>query len=80
MLADELVREAHARAAGERKRRILTVALAASVLATTLLVGGGWALAARDRAAHALRTAVEVEAALARAADLAPAGQVGAGV
>jgi serine/threonine-protein kinase len=70
VLADELAREAHARAAEERKRRILTAALAASVLATALVAGGGWALVARDRAARALRTAVEVDGALATAAEL----------
>jgi serine/threonine-protein kinase len=70
VLADELAREAQARAAGERKRRILTAALAASVRVTVLVVGGGWALSARDRAARALRTAVEVEEFLAKAAEV----------
>jgi serine/threonine-protein kinase len=70
VLADELAREAKAHAAAERKRRILTAALAATVLATALVVGGGWALGARDRAARDLRTAVEVDAALATAAEL----------
>ena len=42
--AAELARvEAQARAAEERKRRRLTVALAASVLVTAGVVGGGWA-------------------------------------
>ena len=41
--------KAEARAAEERKRRVLTVALAASVLATGLLGAGGWAWVTRDR-------------------------------
>ena len=44
--------QAEARAAEERKRRVLTVALAASVLATALLVAGGWIWVARDQAAR----------------------------
>jgi serine/threonine-protein kinase len=41
--------EAQARAAIERSRRWRTVALAASVLGSFLLVGGGWAYLARQR-------------------------------
>jgi eukaryotic-like serine/threonine-protein kinase len=43
---------AEALAAEERKRRVLTMALAASVLATALLAVGGWAWMARDRLAR----------------------------
>ena len=46
--AAELARvEAQTRAEEERKRRRVTVALAASVLGLVLLVGGGWAYLAR---------------------------------
>ena len=40
---------AEARAAGERKRALLAVALAASVLATGLLGAGGWVWVSRER-------------------------------
>ncbi len=64
-----------------RKRRVLTAALAASVLATALIVGGGSAWLARDRMANALRTAASVDGkALAEAAPAARPGPVGAGL
>ncbi len=44
--------EAQARAVEERKRRRVQLALAASVLLTTLLVGGGWLWMVQDRAAR----------------------------
>jgi serine/threonine-protein kinase len=77
----ELARvEAQARAAGERKRRWLTMALAASVLGTALLGAGGWAWVARTRAGRMAVTTRAVskaldDAALARArARSAPLG------
>jgi serine/threonine-protein kinase len=51
---------AEALAAEERKRRVLTMALAASVLATGLLAAGGWAWMARDRLARAEARNAEV--------------------
>ena len=52
----ELARvEAQARAAEERKRRRLTVALAASVLVIAGLAGGGWTYLARQRQERAVR-------------------------
>jgi serine/threonine-protein kinase len=45
--------EARTRAAEERKRRRLTLALAASVLVTVLLGGAAWVVRERDRAARA---------------------------
>jgi serine/threonine-protein kinase len=69
--AAELARvAAQARAAEESRRRRLTVALAASLLGMALLIGGGWAWAARQRAARVAATGREVNAALAEAADL----------
>ena len=56
--------KAEERAAAERKRRVLTVALAASVLATALVVAGGWAWESRDRAARLAKTTGEVNRAL----------------
>jgi serine/threonine-protein kinase len=51
--AAELTRvEADARAAFERKRRLLTVALAASIIGTILVAGGGWAWNERQRQEH----------------------------
>ena len=48
--AAELARvEAEAKAAEERKRRRLTVALAGSVMITSGIVGGGWAYLTRQR-------------------------------
>ena len=61
---------AEARAAEERHRRILTVGLAASVLASALLGLGGWAWASRDRAARAEATTREVNKALDEATAL----------
>src|SRR5262249_25087405 len=48
-LADELARQAQARADEERGRRRLTAALAASLIATTVAAGGGLALIERQR-------------------------------
>jgi serine/threonine-protein kinase len=52
--------EAQARAAEERKRRHVTVALAASVLITAAVLGGGWAYLAREQ----LRRAAQLDLAL----------------
>jgi len=66
--AAELARvEAQARAAEERKRRRLTVALAASVLITASVVGGGWTYLARQSATRRAATERGVTAALAEA-------------
>jgi len=66
--AAELARvEAQARAAEERKRRRLTVALAASVLITASVVGGGWAYLARQSATRRAATERGATAALAEA-------------
>ena len=62
--------QAEGRAAEERKRRVLTVALAASVLATALVVAGSWIWAVRDRAARVAKTAGEVNKALEEASLL----------
>ncbi len=48
-LADQLAREANARAAAERNRRRVTVGLAASVLALAGLAGGTWLVSERSR-------------------------------
>ena len=65
----ELARaQADVRAASERKRRVLTVALALSVLATALLGAGGWAWMSHDRAERAVQTADKVQRILAEAA------------
>ena len=56
--------KAEARAAGERKRRVLTLALAASIFATGLLGAGGWYWAARQRAAGEEATSLEVNRAI----------------
>jgi serine/threonine-protein kinase len=54
--AAELARvEAQTRAAEERKRRRVTVALAASVLVTAGVIGGGWAYLARQQLQRAAR-------------------------
>jgi serine/threonine-protein kinase len=67
----ELARvEAQTRAAEERKRRGVTVALAASVLVTAGLLGGGWAFLARQHAARLLATTRVVTDALAEAERL----------
>jgi serine/threonine-protein kinase len=69
--AAELARvEAQTRAAEERKRRRLAVALAASVLATASVLGGGWAYLARQRTARLLATSRVVNEALAEAERL----------
>jgi serine/threonine-protein kinase len=61
----ELARvEAQARAAEERKRRWLTMALAASVLGTALLGAAGWAWVARARAGRMAATTRAVSKAL----------------
>jgi eukaryotic-like serine/threonine-protein kinase len=62
--------KAEARADEERKRGLLTVALAASVLVTTLLGAGGWIWVAREHAARSQRTAFAVNAALDESARL----------
>ena len=52
----ELARvEAQARAAEERKRRRVTMALAGSVLVIAGLAGGGWTYLARQRQERAVR-------------------------
>ena len=56
--------KAEARAAEERKRRILTVGLAASILTTGLLAGLGWAWVSRDRASRVASTILAVKDAL----------------
>jgi len=62
-VADELAQE-------ERKRRRMTVALAASVLITAGVVGGGWAFLARQRAGRLMATTRVVTNALAEAERL----------
>jgi serine/threonine-protein kinase len=59
--------EAEARAAEARKRCWLTMALAASVLGSVLLVGGGWAWVVRERAERAATFSRQVNAALVEA-------------
>ena len=64
----ELARvEAQAKAAEERKRRRLTVALAGSVLVTAGVVTGGWAYLARQRASRLMATDRAVTETLAEA-------------
>ncbi len=65
LVADDLAREARARAEGERKRRRLTAALAASVLVTAGLIGGGWTFLARQQAMRLAATTRAVTGALA---------------
>jgi serine/threonine-protein kinase len=61
--AAELARvEAQARAAHERSRRRLAVALAGSVLASVLLAGGGWAWLAKQRRDRQVRLVHQVNA------------------
>ena len=48
--------EAQARATIERSRRLRTVALAASVLVTAGVIGGGWAYLVRQRTARLMAT------------------------
>src|SRR5262249_6544661 len=52
--------KAEIRAAVERQRRVLTLALAASVLVTVVLGAGGWAWMAREGATRREATSVEV--------------------
>jgi len=77
VLADELAREAEARAdearrrvAVERSRRRRTVALAASVLVTAGLTLGGWSYLVRQRTARLMATTQVVTEALAEAERL----------
>jgi len=70
--------QAEGRATVERKRRVLTVALAASVLATALVVVFGWVWAARDRAARLAKTAGGVNRALEEASLLRGQARSGA--
>ena len=51
-------------AAGERKRRMLAVALAASVLAIGLLGAGGWVWVSHDRLRRAEAVSIDVNSAL----------------
>ncbi len=62
--------EAQARARIERSRRLRTVALAASVLVTFGVVGGGWSYLARKQAARLVTTTRVVSDALADAERL----------
>ena len=69
--AAELARaEAQATAVEERKRHRVTVALAASVLVTAGVLGGGWAYLARQRTGQLLATTRVVSEALAEASRL----------
>jgi serine/threonine-protein kinase len=69
--AAELARvEAQAKAVEERKRRRLTAALAASVLVTAGVLGGGWTYLARQRTARLMATTRVVTDALAEAERL----------
>jgi tetratricopeptide (TPR) repeat protein len=73
--AAELARvEAQTRAAEERKRRRVTVALAASVLVTASVIGGGWAYLSRQQ----LRRAAQLDLAL-REAEVLRDEAAGAG-
>ena len=66
--AAELARvEAQTRADEERKRRLVTVALAASILGSILLGGGGWAYMASQRAERLAVKSRAVTGALAEA-------------
>ncbi len=71
--------QAEERAAAERKRRVLTVALTASLLATALVVAGGWIWAARDRVARVAKTDSEVNKALEEASFLRGQARSGPG-
>jgi serine/threonine-protein kinase len=61
--------QAEARAVGEHKRRILTVALAASIAACALIFWAGWAWTTREYAHRAARATSEVNKALDDALD-----------
>jgi tetratricopeptide (TPR) repeat protein len=78
-VADELAQEAHARAQEEQKRRRLTAALAASVLITVAVVGGGWTYLAQQRAERLMVTTRVVADALAEAERLRGQAQSAAG-
>src|SRR5262249_58074959 len=56
--------QAEARAAPESRRRLLPMALAASVLAIVALAGGGWARRVHDQVARAEATSLAVSEAL----------------
>jgi serine/threonine-protein kinase len=58
---------AEARAIGERKRRLLAVALASSVLAMVLLGGAGWAWVSHERQRRGRTVRAEIDSALADA-------------
>ena len=60
-IAEVAQARAEARAIEERKRRLLAIGLAVSVLLIAALVGGGWSWVARDRAARAEETNRVVE-------------------
>ena len=62
--------EARARAVIERSRRRRTVALAASVLITAAVIGGGWTYLAQQRTARLMATSRVVTEALAEAERL----------
>ncbi len=55
-IAEVAQARAEARAIEERKRRVLAIGLAVSVLLIAALVGGGWSWVARDRAARGEET------------------------
>ncbi len=63
-IAEMAQARAEARASEERKRRLLAIGLAVSVLAFAALVSGGWSWVARDRAARAVEISRTVNAAL----------------
>jgi serine/threonine-protein kinase len=65
-LADELARQAQARADEERRRRRLTAALAATVVAMTVAAGGGWAWTERQRQERARQVDLALTEALFR--------------
>jgi serine/threonine-protein kinase len=56
--------QAETRATGEHKRRVLTIALAASVLATAFLGGGSWLWITHDRQARRAQATLAVNQAL----------------
>jgi eukaryotic-like serine/threonine-protein kinase len=56
--------KAETRTVEERRRRLLTLALASSILATALLGGGAWAWIAGERAQRTAKTASDVSKAL----------------
>jgi serine/threonine-protein kinase len=76
-LADELARQAQARADEERRRRRLTAALAASVIATMVAVGGGWAWMEQQRQVRARRVDLALSEAEFRQREADQAGDDG---